>query len=98
MCDVFYPGGYQGQGLGKWLLECIIRHPDLQGLRRMMLATRDAHTLYSTYGDFTPLTRPDWIMERTDLTPPESSEPGELDDNGMKNGDGLDPAGTILRT
>lgn len=82
MCDLFILEDYQSHGLGKWLLECIIRHPDLQGLRRMMLATRDAHTLYSTYGGFTPLAKPEWIMERANPTLPGSSEPGELDEDG----------------
>jgi len=90
MCDLFILESYQGHGLGKWLLESIIQHPDLQGLRRMMLATRDAHTLYSTYGGFTPLSQPDWIMERTHRTLPGVSAPGESDANGMEDGDELD--------
>ena len=53
---------YRGRGLSKWLLECIVRHPDLQGLRRIVLGTRDAHGLYERYG-FTPLASPERFME-----------------------------------
>jgi GNAT superfamily N-acetyltransferase len=60
--DVFILEEYRGQGLGKWLMECIMAHPDLQGLRRWMLATRDAHGLYAQFG-FTPLSHPERIME-----------------------------------
>ena len=50
------------QGLSKWLMECIMSYPDLQGLRRWNLATRDAHGLYARYG-FTPLRFPERWME-----------------------------------
>ena len=63
ICDVFVLPGHRGQGLGKWLMECAISHPDLQGLRRWMLATRDAHGLYEQYG-FTPLDDPSRFMIR----------------------------------
>ena len=53
---------YRQQGLGKWLVECILNHPELQGLRRWMLATKDAHDLYRRYG-FTPLEHPEKLME-----------------------------------
>src|SRR5687768_4023091 len=46
LADVFVIDEYQGQGLGKWLIEVIVSHPNLQGLRRWLLATRDAHDLY----------------------------------------------------
>jgi GNAT superfamily N-acetyltransferase len=62
LADVFIIEAYRGKGLSKWLLEIILSHPDLQGLRRMMLATRDAHGLYSQYG-FTPLTNPERWMQ-----------------------------------
>jgi GNAT superfamily N-acetyltransferase len=52
--DVFVLEEYRGRGLGKWLMECILRHPRLQGLRRWSLVTRDAHGLYAQFG-FTPL-------------------------------------------
>jgi GNAT superfamily N-acetyltransferase len=63
LCDVFIHEDYRGRGLGKWLLETILAHPELQGLRRFVLATRDAHGLYAQYG-FTPLASPDRWMEK----------------------------------
>jgi GNAT superfamily N-acetyltransferase len=62
LCDVYVLEDHRGQGLSKWLLETILGHPDLQGLRRFMLATRDAHGLYAQFG-FTPLAAPDRMME-----------------------------------
>jgi GNAT superfamily N-acetyltransferase len=61
--DVFVVDEYRGRGLSKWLMECITRHPELQGLRRWILATRDAHGLYEKFG-FTSLKRPETFMER----------------------------------
>jgi N-acetylglutamate synthase-like GNAT family acetyltransferase len=61
--DVFVLPEYRGRGLSKWLMECITSHPELQGLRRWMLATRDAHGLYERFG-FTPLKKPEVFMER----------------------------------
>ncbi len=61
--DVFVLAEYRGRGLSKWLMETVISHPDLQGLRRWVLATRDAHELYRKYG-FDQLTFPDRWMER----------------------------------
>lgn len=66
VCDVFILEAQRGHGLGKWLVETIIAHPDLQGLRRMLLATRDAHELYRRFGGFTPLRTPERWMERAD--------------------------------
>jgi GNAT superfamily N-acetyltransferase len=62
LADVFIDEAYRGQGLSKWLMEEIMAHPDLQGLRRMMLATRDAHGLYAQFG-FEPLTFTDRWMQ-----------------------------------
>ncbi len=62
LADVFIDENFRGRGLSKWLLDVIINHPDLQGLRRLMLATRDAHGLYSQFG-FTPLTNTDRWMQ-----------------------------------
>ncbi len=62
--DVFVLSEYRGRGLSKWLLETIVAHPDLQGMRRWVLATRDAHGLYAQYG-FGPLVHPDRWMELT---------------------------------
>lgn len=63
LCDVFIHEDYRGRGLGKWLMESILAHPELQGLRRFVLATRDAHGLYAQYG-FTPLASPERWMEK----------------------------------
>ncbi|HZD95488.1 MAG TPA: GNAT family N-acetyltransferase [Candidatus Sulfotelmatobacter sp.] len=62
LADVFVLPDYRGRGLSKWLMSCILEHPDLQGLRRWMLATHDAHSLYRQYG-FTALKSPDRWME-----------------------------------
>jgi N-acetylglutamate synthase-like GNAT family acetyltransferase len=62
LADVFMMEPYRGRGLAKWLMECIVSHPQLQGLRRWTLATRDAHELYAKFG-FKPLARPDHFME-----------------------------------
>lgn len=62
LADVFIIEGYRGLGLSKWLMEVIMSHPDLQGLRRIMLATRDAHSLYEKFR-FTPLTNVDRWMQ-----------------------------------
>lgn len=62
LADVFVLEDYRGQGLGKWLMEVIVNHPDLQGFRRWLLATRDAQGLYQQYG-FAPLQFCDRFME-----------------------------------
>ena len=62
ICDVFVARSHRGQGLGKALMAYLMAHPDLQGFRRLHLATRDAHGLYAGYG-FTPLTGVDRWME-----------------------------------
>ena len=63
--DVFVLESYRGHGLGKWLMECIMCHPWLQGLRRWSLATMDAHGLYAKSG-FSPLKTPERFMELHD--------------------------------
>jgi GNAT superfamily N-acetyltransferase len=60
--DVFVLETHRSRGLGKWLMQCITRHPALQGLRRWILTTRDAHSLYSQFG-FTPVKAPERFME-----------------------------------
>ncbi|MDO7874586.1 GNAT family N-acetyltransferase [Hymenobacter sp. ASUV-10] len=50
LCDVFVLPAYRGQGLSKWLVQTMLAHPDLQGLRRHLLATLDAHGLYQQFG------------------------------------------------
>ena len=61
--DVYVTDEFRGRGLSKWLMETIISHRDLQGLRRWVLATRDAHGLYEKYG-FHELVHPERWMER----------------------------------
>lgn len=61
--DVFVVEAYRGRGLAQWLMECIVAHPELQGLRRWLLITRDAHGLYEKTG-FGPLVHADLWMER----------------------------------
>jgi GNAT superfamily N-acetyltransferase len=78
LADVFVVEAERGHGLGKWLMSAIMEHPDLQDLRRWLVATRDGHALYAQFG-FTPLGAPDRIMERHDphvyarLSPPHTS-------------------------
>lgn len=60
--DVFVLESHRGHGLSKWMMECIMQHPALQGLRRWILLTRDAHGLYSQFG-FTPLESAERYME-----------------------------------
>jgi len=62
LADVYILPKHRGQGLSRRLMEHVIQHPDLQGLRRMLLATRDAHALYARFG-FKPLAAPERIME-----------------------------------
>jgi len=62
LADVYILPKHRGQGLSRRLMEHVIQHPDLQGLRRMLLATRDAHALYAKFG-FKPLAAPERIME-----------------------------------
>jgi GNAT superfamily N-acetyltransferase len=54
LCDVFVLESHRGRGVGTWLMECIMAHPSLQGLRRFVLATRSAHALYQRFGFTTP--------------------------------------------
>ena len=62
LADVFVLPGHRGQGLATWLVGTALTHPALTGLRRVLLATRDAHTLYAKFG-FAPLARPERFME-----------------------------------
>jgi ribosomal protein S18 acetylase RimI-like enzyme len=78
LCDVYVLPEYSRRGLGRWLMECVMAHPDLQGLRRFSLVTRDAHELYRPFG-FTEIASPGRHMEivrpglykKGTLTPPE---------------------------
>ena len=62
LADVYVLEAHRGKGLSRRIMEQVTAHPDLQGLRRMLLATRDAHSLYAQYG-FKPLAAPDRMME-----------------------------------
>jgi GNAT superfamily N-acetyltransferase len=69
LCDVFVIEAYRGHGAGKALMDAVMAHPDLQGLRNVLLATRDAHGLYARYG-FLPLAEPArWMAIRRPYRP-----------------------------
>jgi len=63
LCDVYVLENHRDRGLGKWLIGCVMTHPQLQGLRRFNLVTRDAHGLYAPHG-FQSLAKPENHMER----------------------------------
>lgn len=68
--DVFVLEAWRGRGLARWLMECMTAHPELQGLRRWVLLTRDAHGLYEKFG-FTPIQNPErWMHRWTPVPPP----------------------------
>ncbi|UGY12194.1 GNAT family N-acetyltransferase [Bradyrhizobium septentrionale] len=62
LADVFILEGHRGKGLSKWLMRCVVEHEDLQGLRRLLLLTSDAHGLYRQFG-FEALGNPSRFME-----------------------------------
>jgi N-acetylglutamate synthase-like GNAT family acetyltransferase len=62
LADVFVLEEHQGKGISKWLMKIILENPNLQGLRRVALATSDAHGLYEQFG-FKPLSSPELFME-----------------------------------
>jgi N-acetylglutamate synthase-like GNAT family acetyltransferase len=66
LADVYVLEAHRGRGLSKWLMEVVRAHPDLQGLRRFLLATRDAHELYRQFG-FKELAYPSRLMEVLDV-------------------------------
>ena len=68
LSDGFVLEPWRGRGLGKWLVETIVSVPELQGLRRWMLVTNDAHGLYRRVG-FAPPAHPERLMEKVDLDP-----------------------------
>jgi N-acetylglutamate synthase-like GNAT family acetyltransferase len=61
LCDVIVLPGKQGKGLGRALVQTFQRHPELQGLRRWLLGTKDAHGVYAPLG-FTPVETPERLM------------------------------------
>lgn len=62
LADVFIDAAHRGKQLSKFLMEAVMAHPQLQGLRRFSLATRDAHKLYEQFG-FAPSKNPHYLME-----------------------------------
>lgn len=62
LCDVMIADSYRGQGLGKWLVDSMLAHPEVQSVRRWLLITRDAQGLYSQFG-FVGLEEPERYME-----------------------------------
>ena len=75
ICDMFIMPAYRGSGLGRWLVECMMEHPDVQGLRRILLNTRDAHDLYTKYANFRPLLAPESWLERFSESPMRPAKP-----------------------
>ncbi len=65
LADVYVLEEHRGRGLSKRLMEAVFAHPELQGIRRFMLVTRDAHRLYAQYGFSSPA-KPERYMERLD--------------------------------
>jgi len=63
LCDVFIDEAHRGQGLGAWLMETVVEHPELRCMRLWVLGTRDAHGLYAKIG-FTPLSVPEKWMQK----------------------------------
>jgi GNAT superfamily N-acetyltransferase len=87
IADVFVLEEFRGQGLSKWLMEVIVSHPRLQGFRRWVLATKDAHEIYRKFG-FAELNLPGRWMERHDPECPETSDywrqPAQTETKGEK--------------
>lgn len=70
LCDVFIVESQRGRGLGRWLIECVVTHPDLRELKQILLATRDAHQFYRRYGGFDSLGAPEkWMCRRQPMAP-----------------------------
>jgi GNAT superfamily N-acetyltransferase len=69
LCDVFVLGSHRGLGLGKWLVQTVVAHPQIAAVRLLMLGTRDAHALYRKYGGFEALPMSERWMRRGPATP-----------------------------
>ncbi|HEY0077083.1 MAG TPA: GNAT family N-acetyltransferase [Pyrinomonadaceae bacterium] len=82
LADVFVDEGERGQGLGVWLVEVALSHPQLQGLRRWTLATRDAHEIYRRFG-FAEI-EPGFFMEKLDR---QTTTQTETSTDGSQTGD-----------
>jgi GNAT superfamily N-acetyltransferase len=61
LSDVYVENEWRGKGLSKWLMRCVMAHPDLQALRRFALVTRDAHGLYEQFGFQATKQPQDWL-------------------------------------
>lgn len=70
LCDVFIHEDYRAHGLGKWLIQTVMGHPDLKGVRRWLLATNDAHGLYEQFG-FRTIKEPEHWMQHVKPFPEE---------------------------
>ena len=68
LCDVFILPDYRKLGLSKWLMDVITNHSELEGVRRFMLATNDAHSLYKKYG-FNHIDKPELFMQKVSKSP-----------------------------
>ena len=88
LADVYVLDSERGRGLGAWLCETIFSHPELVGLRRWVLATKDAHELYRRFG-FTELLRPERWMEMHD---PRTVERPDYWSGDVATGDGRETA------
>ena len=71
LCDVFIHEDYRAHGLGKWLIQTIMDHPELREMRRWVLVTNDAHGLYKQFG-FTSIEDPEHWMQNFQRFPEET--------------------------
>ena len=89
LCDVFILDHERGKGLGKWLIETVVEYPEIRGIKRVLLATRDAHALYGKYGGFESLKEPPRWMERLAIgTSQPGQGPGAREGRGTRLGEG----------
>ncbi|OGN92738.1 MAG: hypothetical protein A2Z71_06890 [Chloroflexi bacterium RBG_13_50_21] len=75
ICDMFILPSNRSNGLGRWLVECMMEHPEIKGLRRILLNTRDAHDLYVKYAGFRSLLAPESWLEKFNDSPMRNSGP-----------------------
>jgi GNAT superfamily N-acetyltransferase len=75
ICDMFILPDQRGKGLGRWLVECMMEHPEVKDLRRILLNTRDAHDLYIKHAGFRPLLSQESWLERFNESPLRNAGP-----------------------
>jgi GNAT superfamily N-acetyltransferase len=75
ICDMFVMPAHRGRGLGRWLLECMMEHPEIKDLRRILLNARDARELYTKYAGFRPLLSPESWLEKFNESPLRNAGP-----------------------